>query len=213
MAFHTSENATLIIPRHQWTDLKRTLREAYNAGLERDRQTLRRLRDTLKQQGQGWRRFNYEEALDVALDQPCWTFTVLTPEAIPALLLSKGRNGLLQPRCVLKTHLTWASRQTRQFPAGPHGTIRLSADSAHQLRWQVDSAPGSLDAAYASCTGQALFALLPDLAWTRGSGGVVTGASRSAPEYPAWQVRHFGPVGELALLARLQSLPASPHLL
>lgn len=65
-----------------------------------------------------------------------------------------------------------ASKQT-DYPASD-GSIHLDA-KAHTLTWTVSDNNHAVEHARASFMGQALFALLNKLEWTRGSGGTIVG--------------------------------------
>jgi hypothetical protein len=101
------------------------------------------------------------------------------------------------PARVLKSDIPFPTNRTTEFSAG-EGSITFNKDSK-SVSWDTGQYRNVIDRAYRSPAGEALFAAIKQVKWTRGTGGVFHGNNENHSE-EAWDrgdyvTTAYGPIG------------------
>ena len=172
MSKYCWESGTIIIPSAAWAGFKKNIRETLNLQIEKEFETATLLYEKTLQLGKGKRNFSYSEAC-CNLISNSRQYDHVSMDDMVARLFPKSMEAGVKPVRPLKKDFPKFTNKSLTF-SNDFCSVILN-DKARTARWNVQENNRAVDDARDSALGEAFFAALRKVKWTRGSGGQLVG--------------------------------------
>jgi hypothetical protein len=194
MSKYEWERGEIVIPSKEWAGFKKALRAAFNKIQTQAFADAKRIYEGLMAKAKGRRKVDrqeWEDWFDALATKRVWDrYTgyrgpgapiqsydaIRSVLQIPRLLYPSNLEGekITRPVRPKKKDFPLANGKTRHFDSDD-GMVILGDDKSRTVVWDVGENNRACDHARSHPMGQAFFALLDKVRWTRGSGGKIIG--------------------------------------
>lgn len=167
------EEGTILIPSSEWTSLKRSVIDTFNAGMHQNFRLAERTYSHILEAGRTQRGFNYKDEAIAFLTR--FNLNWQSMYLIEDSMFSPFKDGSLRrkPLKPKKKNFPFATNKTSSLDLG-HAVVTLH-NNLKQLHWRVLESDHAVEMAHTHPVAKTIFSRLKEIKWKRGSGGVILG--------------------------------------